>query len=169
MKKALLFRLVALVAALACALGASAAEAYANYTPDNTTLTFYYDNLRSTRTGTTYDLPTGTNIPDWYGEDVYGNLNQVVFNSSFANARPTTTHAWFYGMKYLVSIKGMEYLNTSEVTDMSYMFGGCQRLTTIDVSRFNTIKVTNMKYMFCWCYSLQYIDMSSFNTYPSSG
>ena len=164
MSKKLLFRLVALVAAMMCALGMQAAEAYANYTPSNKTLTFYYDNNRSSRSGTTYDLPTGTNIPDWYGEDVYGNLNQVVFNSSFANARPTTTHAWFYGMKYLVSIKGMEYLNTSEVTDMSYMFGGCQRLTTIDVSRFNTIKVTNMKYMFCWCYSLQYIDMSSFNT-----
>lgn len=38
-----------------CALGAAAAEAYACYTESNTTLTFYYDNQRSSREGTTYD------------------------------------------------------------------------------------------------------------------
>ena len=52
MSNKLLFRLFALVAAMMCALGMQAAvEAYANYTPSNTTLTFYYDNQRSTRTG----------------------------------------------------------------------------------------------------------------------
>ena len=35
-----------------------APEAYACYTPSNTTLTFYYDNQRSSRAGTTYDLNT---------------------------------------------------------------------------------------------------------------
>ena len=58
--KALLLRLFVLVAAVMCALGVRAAEAYANYTPSNTTLTFYYDNQRSSRTGTTYD-PNYTN------------------------------------------------------------------------------------------------------------
>ena len=62
MKKALLFRLAVLVAAMMCALGAAAAEAYACYTPSNTTLTFYYDSQRSSRTGTTYDLNTGTTL-----------------------------------------------------------------------------------------------------------
>ena len=65
MSNKLLFRLFALVAAMMCALGMHAAEAYANYTPSNTTLTFYYDNLRSSRTGTTYNLNTGSNSPDW--------------------------------------------------------------------------------------------------------
>ena len=60
MNKKLLFRLVALVTAMMCALGMQAAEAYACYTPENTTLTFFYDNLRSTRTGTTYNLNTGS-------------------------------------------------------------------------------------------------------------
>ena len=40
MNKKLLFRMLALVVAMMCALGANAAEAYANYTPSNTTLTF---------------------------------------------------------------------------------------------------------------------------------
>ena len=51
----LLLRLAVLLAAMMCALGAAAAEAYACFTPSNTTLTFYYDNYRSSRTGTTYN------------------------------------------------------------------------------------------------------------------
>ena len=62
-KKSLLLRLVVLVAVMMCALGASAAEAYACYTPSNTTLTFYYDNQRASREGTTCDLNTGSNEP----------------------------------------------------------------------------------------------------------
>ena len=53
MKNLLLFRLVVLVTAVVCALGASAQEAYAVYTSENTTLTFYYDTQRSSRPGTT--------------------------------------------------------------------------------------------------------------------
>ena len=62
-KKNLIIRLFALVAALACALGIQAAEAYACYTSSNTTLTFYYDNQRSSRPGTTYTLNRQTAIP----------------------------------------------------------------------------------------------------------
>ena len=43
MKKLLLFRTFVLLAAMMCALGASAQEAYAVYTSENTTLTFYYN------------------------------------------------------------------------------------------------------------------------------
>ncbi len=92
MKKALLFRLAVLVAAMMCALGASAAEAYACYTSSNTTLTFYYDNYRSTRTGTTYDLNTGANDTGWDTDGTKSYVTKVVFDPSFANFRPTTTY-----------------------------------------------------------------------------
>ncbi len=165
MSKKLLFRLFALVVAMMCALGMQAAvEAYACYTPSNTTLTFYYDNLRSTRTGTTYDLNTGNNSPVWRGDGTYANVTKVVFNSSFANARPTTAHAWFFMMENLQSITGINYLNTSEVTDMIYMFSDCTKLTSLDVSNFNTSKVTTMKGMFNACSSLTSLDVSHFNT-----
>ena len=95
MKNSRLFRLVALVAAMMCALGASAAEAYANYQSSNWTLTFYYDNYRSSRTGTSYSLNTGYNDPAWYTDGTNANVTKVVFNSSFANARPTSTRCWF--------------------------------------------------------------------------
>ena len=136
-------------------------EAYACYTPSNTTLTFYYDNQRSTRPGTTYDL---SYWPGWHSDGTIANVTKAEFNSSFANARPTTTHDWFYGMENLESITGMEYLNTSEVTDMGWMFADCYVLASLDVSNFNTSNVTNMHTMFWGCYALTSLDVSSFNT-----
>ena len=164
MKKSTLFRLVALVAAMMCALGASAIEAYACYTPSNTTLTFYYDDLRSSRPGTTYDLNTGSQYTDWDNDGTKAYVTKVVFHSSFANYRPTTTFDWFYGMQNLQSITGMSYLNTSEVTNMSLMFQNCYLLTSLDLSHFNTSKVTDMGGMFSNSTSLTSLDLSSFNT-----
>ncbi len=163
-KKNLLLRLVVLLAAMMCAFGAAAAEAYANYTPSNTTLTFYYDNYRSSRSGTTYDLNTLNNSPGWYTDGTNANVTKVVFNSSFADARPTTTYFWFYRMENLQSITGLSYLNTSEVTNMSYMFASCTNLTSLDLSSFNTSKVTKANGIFRDCSSLASLDLSSFNT-----
>ena len=139
-------------------------EAYACYTPSNTTLTFYYDNQRSSRTGTTYDLNTGDGDPGWYTDGTKANVTKVVFNSSFANARPTSAKRWFSGMENLVSITGLSYLNTSEVTNMMSMFFNCNKLTSLDLSNFNTAKVTNMSYMFQKCTGLTSLNVSSFNT-----
>ena len=163
-QKNLLFRLVVLVTAMMCALGAAAAEAYACYTSSNTTLTFYYDNQRSSRTGTTYDLNTGTTDVAWDTDGTNASVTKVVFDSSFAGARPTTTCDWFYGMTYLQSITGLSYLNTSEVTNMNWMFLNCLALTSLDLSHFNTSKVTGMKQMLSYCSSLTSLDLSSFNT-----
>ena len=137
---------------------------YACYTPSNTTLTFYYDNQRSSRTGTTYDLNTGSNDTGWDTDGTKTSVTKVVFDPSFAGARPTTTYDWFYGMTNLQSITGMSYLNTSEVTNMGWMFMECSKLTSLDVSHFNTSKVTDMNQMFCYCTGLTNLDLSNFNT-----
>ncbi len=142
----------------------SETEAYANYTPSNTTLTFYYDNQRSSRTGTTYDLNTGNYNPGWEADGTNASVTKAVFDPSFAGARPTTTYDWFYGMTNLQSITGMEYLNTSEVTNMAWMFGSCTVLASLDLSHFNTSKVTSMRSMFKYCTSLTSLDLGSFNT-----
>ena len=163
-KKNLFIKLFAVVTAMMCALGTSAAEAYACYTSSNTTLTFYYDNYRSSRTGTTYDLNTGNNYTDWDTDGTKASVTKVAFDPSFANARPTTTCDWFYGMVKLQSITGMSYLNTSEVTNMSLMFQNCYQLTSLDLSHFNTSKVTDMGGMFSNSTSLTSLDLSSFNT-----
>ena len=163
-KKLLLLRLVVLVTAMMCALGAAAAEAYANYTTSNATLTFYYDDLRSSRTGTTYDLNTGSLYTDWDEDGTKDYVTKVVFHSSFANYRPTTTYDWFFGMHNLRSITGISNLNTSEVTNMAFMFQSCDLLTSLDLSHFNTSKVTDMSGMFANSTGLTSLDLSSFNT-----
>ena len=139
-------------------------EAYACYTPSNTTLTFYYDNQRSSRTGTTYDLNEGRYDTGWDTDGTNASVTKVVFDPSFAGARPTTTCDWFYGMTNLQSITGMEYLNTSEVIYMNWMFYNCNKLTSLDVSHFNTSKVIYMNQMFKKCTGLTSLDLSSFNT-----
>ena len=164
MSKKLLFRLAVLVTAMMCALGAVAQEAYAVYTSDNTTLSFYYDNDRSSRTGTAYDLNEGATDTGWDTDGTDVNVTKVVFDPSFADARPTTTYGWFYEMKSLQSITGMEYLNTSEVTNMAYMFSDCGNLTSLDLSHFNTSQVTIMHDMFEFCCGLTSLDLSRFNT-----
>jgi surface protein len=156
--------LLAVVTAMICALGIHAQEAYAVYTEDNSTLTFYYDNLRSSRPGVTYDLNTGTNHPGWDTDHTRDSVTNVVFDPSFADARPTTTYFWFYGMQILQSITGLSYLNTSEVTNMRFMFMACESLTSLDLSSFNTSQVKDMGFMFSDCSILTSLNVSTFNT-----
>ena len=140
-----------------------APKAYVVYTEDDRTLTFYYDHLRDTRQGTTYDLNTGYNKPDWQTDAICENVTKVVFDPSFADARPTTTFSWFRTMRELESIPGLRYLNTSEVTNMEEMFCYCIKLTSLDLSHFNTAKATKMYGMFDGCSGLTTLDLSGFN------
>ena len=92
-------------------------------------------------------------------------IKKVVFDQSFKNFRPKSCSCWFHKCKNLVSIEGIrDYLNTSEVTDMSFMFDNDSCLTSLDVSGFNTEKVTNMRAMFQSCGKLTSLDVSHFNT-----
>ena len=54
--------------------------------------------------------------------------------------------------------------DTSNVTDMSHMFQGCNKLTELDLSCFDTSNVTNMSTMFQDCTGLESLDVSSFDT-----
>ena len=55
----------------------------------------------------------------------------------------------FYGgYSYPHRIKELKYINTSNITDMRYMFYNCSSLTSLDVSNFDTSNVTNMDSMF---------------------
>ena len=63
-----------------------------------------------------------------------------------------------------VKIEGLKNLDTSNVTNMNYMFYGCSKLTNLDVSKFNTSKVTDMGSIFSDCRGLTSIDVSKFDT-----
>ena len=109
-----------------------------------------------------YELNSGKNQPKW--ETNYNNISLVVFEASFANARPTSCYAWFQDFKNLTQIEGIENLNTANVTDMSYMFKNCSNLAKLDVTHFNTAKVTTMNSMFTRCSNLAELDVTHFNT-----
>ena len=154
---------------------AEAKEMYAVYNGDAMTYSFYYDNNRASRiklygANNVVDLTPSADYPEDYALPAYGNPNfwfytkKAVFDASFADARPTTTYGWFYGIQSMTEIEGIEYLNTSEVTDMRLMFSDCSSLTSLDVSHFDTGKVTDMSYMFYRCSSLTSLDVSHFDT-----
>ena len=151
---------------LASAVGMKAQEAYALLSSDGKTLTFFYDNLKSTRNGKAFQMNKDGEYPIWtnVSYDYRYNIKKVVFDSSFASYRPTNTYFWFFYMYNLTSIIDIQYLNTSEVTDMQSMFGLCTKITEIDVSHFDTSNVTDMYGMFYGCKSLTNIDVSQFNT-----
>ena len=109
-----------------------------------------------------YDLNVESNNPGWNAQKE--NIEKVVFNASFANARPTSCYYWFCGCSKLTDIEGIENLNTENVTDMSYMFYNCRKLSSLDFSKFNTENVTDMKFMFYNCRILSSLDLSKFNT-----
>ena len=105
-----------------------------------------------------YELNSGKNQPKWLTH--YFKTSKVVFEASFANARPTSCYAWFRNFKNLTQIEGIENLNTENVTSMSSMFDSCSGLISLDVTNFNTANVTDMSYMFYCCYKLKEIYVS---------
>ena len=109
-----------------------------------------------------YELNSGKNQPKWYTYN--NNISRVVFEASFANARPTSCYAWFQNFIKLKQIEGIENLNTENVTNMKFMFKGCSSLTSLDVTHFNTGNVTSMSGMFDGCSGLISLDVTNFNT-----
>ena len=147
------------------AVHAATKEAYAVLSTDQTTLSFYYDTNKSSRSGTVY---TAANFRK-YDSDSWGayrsHITNVVFDSSFAYYTGLTSTAnWFYGCSKMTTISGIENLNTQIVTSMSFMFDACSSLTSLNLSSFNTQNVTYMNCMFFGCSSLTTLNLSSFNT-----
>ena len=133
--------------------------AYAEYDLSSETLTFRYKGVKPAEA---YDLNVKSNNPGWNAQRA--NIKKVVFDASFANARPTSCCLWFADCFYLTEIEGIENLNTEKVTNMCSMFSGCFALTSLDVSNFNTQNVEDMSIMFESCSALSSLDLSKFNT-----
>ena len=170
------------LAAFMAPITAIAKEMYAEFNAQDVTLTFYYDDLRSARKGIVF-----TTKEEW-GE--YKSVIQnVEFDVSFADARPTDMSGWFEGFTKLeqfvggnvntsqvttmakmffqcenLSVVSFPHFDTSNVTDMSQMFSCCSNLTILDLSTFDVSNVENMTQMFYSCEALPYLNLSHFNT-----
>ena len=126
------------------------------------TLTFFLAS-KETLGENEYELNSGKNLPEWVKQHSFS-ITKVVFDTSFANARPTSCYKWFLWCDKLKQVEGIKNLNTKEVTDMVDMFCDCRDLSSLDVSGFNTGKVTDMSGMFYECISLKLLDVAKFNT-----
>ena len=67
-------------------------------------------------------------------------------------------------VSYVETINFNNNFDTSKVTNMSWMFGSCSILTSLDLSSFNTSNVINMASMFNRLYSIKSINLSNFDT-----
>ena len=101
----------------------------------------------------------GVAYAEWY--DHADSITKVTILDKI---QPTSTALWFHDCRNLESITGLEYLDTSNVTNMSHMFSKCYSLTDLNVSMLDTSKVTNMSHMFYGCKNLVNLDLQSFDT-----
>ena len=173
---------------------------YVVWCGDNNTL-YFLSSSSELKVGGTYKGYTISSL--WSGEAVTNSpenkgtgfspiawmgfkTEKVVIEESFKDVLVNSTSAWFMGVE---SIEGLENLNTSNVTSMSFMFGSskltnldlshfdtrnvkymqnmflrCPNLASVNLSHFDTQNVLNMHWMFGECTSLSNLDLSSFNT-----
>ena len=132
---------------------------YAEFNEGTGTLTFRRGLSKPERA---YALNLEASEPGWLTHK--DEIKKVVFDASFANARPTSCCRWFWYCTNLATIEGIENLNTENVTNMGVMFCRCQNLSSLDLTNFNTGNVTNMYGMFSNCQNLSSLDLTSFNT-----
>lgn len=139
----------------------AAKKAWAKYDKSVKSLTFYYGEKGELGDGE-YEM-NRSQKPGWITEHK-ADIVRVVFDVSFASARPTSCNSWFMECEKLEAIDGIENLNTSKVTDMWHMFYNCKSLTSLDLKTFDTHNVFSMSYMFFGCNNLTYLNVSSFDT-----
>ncbi len=131
----------------------------AGYKPANT-LSIYYDTNKASHIGVSgknvySDLPTeATKKEDWgYNAKRYL-VKNVVIDAGVANYSGLKSTAYMFSdMDSADDISGCEYLDVSNVTNMSNMFSffglDSKSLTVVpNVSDWNTVNVTDMSYMF---------------------
>ena len=103
----------------------------------------------------------------------YDENNQIIYLYSEANKIYTNVNseAMFYGLAELEEFIGLNLLNTSNTTNMSWMFGygTIDNLESLDLSSFDTSNVTNMSWMFSGAnggidIARLSLDLSNFNT-----
>ena len=92
----------------------------------------------------------GSEDMPWF-DDCCSTVKRVVFDPSFANYRPRSCARWFRQFVFLEQVEGLYYLDVSRTVDMERMFDRCINLKELDLSEFDTHSVTNMTYMFGRC------------------
>ena len=98
-------------------------------------------------------LWTDTNGKSYIGskKKIYGNTNsERLFYTSGTNT--------------LEAIEFNDYFDTSQVTNMNYMFSSASSLTSLDISNWDTSNVINMRYVFYKANKLTTLNLTNWDT-----
>jgi surface protein len=78
---------------------------------------------------------------------------------------PVTKETTSISFREQIKLKSVNAKNwdTSQVTNMEYMFSECSGLTSLDLSSFDTSNVTDMRYMFYKCSGLTSLNLSNWD------
>ncbi len=137
-------------------------ESFNNNIPNTATkVVFTTDKAPSGVQTTNLSSDGGSSIVGWLDGTTYYVSTQdtskaIVFNEDSSKMFNNKTN--------LTEIDFNDVVDTSNVTNMYYMFQYCTSLEKLDLSSFDTTKVTNMEAMFDHCTSLEYLDLRSFDT-----
>jgi len=104
-----------------------------------------------------------------YVNDIDNNYNNKdLFSIKLRGINNITTYQMFNACDLLISldIQDISKWDTSNITDMSFMFCGCISLLYLpDISKLNTSNITDMSFMFYACKSLLSLpDISKWDT-----
>lgn len=91
-------------------------------------------------------------------------IETIQFSGGIDMSNVTNMSYMFNSCTKLTSVDFGTDFNTKNVTNMAQMFNNCTSLTSLDVSDFDTSNVTNMSGMFSSCRALTDLDLSNFDT-----
>lgn len=120
----------------------------------------------------TLHVPAGTMTDPGYIHNLMGAVEYRDWVKKVVFEGPVKIIGNAYGMFWnpmssgsqLTAIEGLGQVDTSETTNMGYMFAYCNSLEEVDLSNFDTSKATTMIFMFAYCSSLKQIDVTGFDT-----
>lgn len=110
--------------------------------------------------------PNGVNVSREGDAKAYINRNTLVIASPgeiFANPNSSFMFADIGDNFTSLNTITFSNFNTSKVVDMSGMFKGCRKISSLDLRGFNTSNVTDMSYMFDFS-SFKSLDLRGFDT-----
>jgi len=116
---------------------------------------------RVSRIAFTGPIIAGANLNDLFSQ--LSNVTTIEGLSYFDTSNVTNMSWMFRGASGLTSLD-LSGWDTGNVTTMSSMFDGASRLTSLDLSGWDTGNVTNMGGMFAHASGLTHLDLSGWNT-----
>lgn len=112
-----------------------------------------------------YKVLADTNCDHMFDANTINQNDLIGIDVSLLDTRNASNmSSMFKGNKNVTRIRGLESLITNNVTDMSYMFSDCEKLSSASVQKWETSKVESFAYMFANCKTLKSLNVGALKT-----